>query len=228
MDYISTLVLILRPNLQALDKYIVKNLPNKGQIAWCKIKDLPIHNITDFEKLYLSNIKHQFRKEQFLAGRFLIKSLANLPGTDIDYDLHGAPYFILHPERYISLSHSDEMVAVAHSNFSIGIDIQKHSDKIARIIPKFMSLTEIQQAERTDANTFAHFTWCAKEAMFKACREGGIDFRKHLFIEFEMGAISKEYFQGTAQIIKNQIRIDYNLYCYKLLDYFIVAASLRD
>ena len=213
-------------NLQALDKYIIKNLPNQSQIAWCKIKDLPIHNITDFEKLYLSGIKHEFRREQFLAGRTLIKSLAKLPGTDIDYDPHGAPYFLKHPERCISLSHSDEMVAVAHSSQNIGIDIQKYSPKIARIVPKFMTPKEIELAAQTDEDTFAHFTWSAKEAMFKAYREGGIDFRKHLFVDFAIEDMVKDYFEGSARLLKDDLEIKYQLFCYKHLDYFIVTAII--
>ena len=214
-------------NLQALDKYTVKNLPNNAQIAWCKIKDLSIHNITDFEKLYLSDIKLEFRREQFLAGRSLIKSLAKLPATDIEYDVHGAPFFIQHPERCISLSHSNEMVAVAQSPDAIGIDIQIQSLKIERIIPKFMTSNEIELARLTDIDTFAHFTWCAKEAMFKAYRKGGIDFRRHLFVNFEMDTFSNEAFHGKAHLLKEDVSIEYNLYCYKYNEYFIVAAMVN-
>lgn len=180
--------------------------------------------MTDFEKLYLSGIKHEFRKEQFLAGRTLIKSLAKLPGTDIDYDQHGAPYFLEHPERFISLSHSDEMVAVALSSYNIGIDIQKLSPKIARIVPKFMTLKEIELTALTNEDSFAHFTWSAKEAMFKAYREGGIDFRKHLFVDFAIEDMVKSSFEGKARLMKGSLEINYRLFCYKQFDYFIVTA----
>ncbi len=221
---LTALVLILHTNLNVLDKYIIKNLPFQSQIAWCKIKDLTINNITNFEKLYLTSIKHEFRREQFIAGRTLIKLLAKLPGTDIDYDIHGAPFFLEHPELCISLSHSDEMVAVAHSLHGIGIDIQKHTPKISRIIHKFMSSIEIELARQTDEDLFAHYTWSAKEAMFKAYREGGIDFRKHLFVAFKNDDILKDSFEGSAQLIKADKVINYQLFCFKYLDYFIVTS----
>jgi len=80
-------------------------------------------------------------------------------------------------ECRISISHSQDKVAVIASPFNVGIDIQKLVEKMRRLSVKFLGTTE---AEWDNSLEDLHVIWGAKEAMYKAWGKRGIDFARDM------------------------------------------------
>jgi phosphopantetheinyl transferase (holo-ACP synthase) len=72
--------------------------------------------------------------------------------------------------------------------------------------------------------SFAHFTWSAKEAMFKAYKIGNVDFKAHLFPDIPTNNIDNNYFECTGFLKNNLTHLEFRLFCWKHLDFYIVFA----
>ena len=97
-----------------------------------------------FDLSQLDDFNNELKKKQWLASRCLIKEMNQGVGR-ISYNVHGAP----HTDNgiYISLSHSNNMVAVIlDSKVDTGIDIQISTEKIERIKRKFCNPKELDFA----------------------------------------------------------------------------------
>ncbi|MBR1712933.1 MAG: 4'-phosphopantetheinyl transferase superfamily protein [Alloprevotella sp.] len=72
---------------------------------------------------------------------------------------------------HISISHSHRFVAIATSDYPVGVDIETWTPRALRVAPRFLSETEMtllgNEAERR-----AVVLWSAKECAFKAAEEG--------------------------------------------------------
>ncbi len=129
-----------------------------------------------------SEIKHEKRRMEFLAGRFLLKHLQeDFPLWNIDKDEHDKPR-IDNNQYFFSISHSWPYVAaIIDPRNEAGIDIQTWHHNIERIQGKFLSAGEQQLFHNSELITLA---WCAKEAAYKWNGRRGVDFIEHLPIEY--------------------------------------------
>ncbi len=124
------------------------------------------------------------KKIEWLASRWLLHELL---GNENDRqvclkDEHGKPY-LEGSSQHISLSHSQNQVAVIISKKCIGIDIQRVTKKIECIAPKFMRPEEINSLRKDEQYLeHLHVFWGAKECLYKAYGRRGLDFRKHIFV----------------------------------------------
>ena len=124
--------------------------------------------------------KEKNSREYFLAVRKLLKNEDS--ELTIKYDLKGKPY--LNKEKGISISHSNEIVAIGISNeIDFGIDIQYKTDKIFKIKSKFLSKKEGKFLGKTDNMEFLIKVWSAKESIFKALGKEGVSFSNDLEID---------------------------------------------
>ena len=139
-------------------------------------------DLNEEDENFLSDI-HPRRAIEWAASRFLLKILigTGAPFSCL-YDNNGRPYIPEDP-RYISISHSYGMAAVAISNGPLGIDIQRETEKIVRIQGKFIGEKERSQIGHDATSAVLHLTWSAKESMFKLYSRGAIDFKKHLHVD---------------------------------------------
>lgn len=153
---------------------------------------------------FLNNI-HPRRAIEWAASRFLLKSLAG-SGAPFSclYDNHGRPYIPEDP-RFISISHSYGMTAVGISNERLGIDIQRETEKIAKIQSKFIGRDERARIGPDPGSALLHLAWSAKEAMFKLYSRGNIDFKKHLFVDLPHAI--ERYGMVTGRISKPDAHI---------------------
>jgi len=128
------------------------------------------------------------KRKEFLAGRALVKTLAEKAGvvySGIRKDEQGKPY-LKDQTHEISLSHSSPYVAAQiHRSSAVGIDIEQPKEKLIRVAPRVLSA-----GEETDAGTdiVKHCVyWCAKEAMYKLYGKRGLHFNTQLNLDpFEM------------------------------------------
>jgi len=92
----------------------------------------------------------------------------------------GKPY--LPDGSYLSVSHSGNMVAVALSpSMPVGIDVQVFQPKTLRVVRRIMHPSE-NDLPLTDET--AHWLWCAKEAVYKACEKNGLSLRENIRIKW--------------------------------------------
>ena len=116
-------------------------------------KALALH-ISDNNKLVKRKI------EKLIQTRLLIN--AQIDPLIVEYNINGKPR-IKNSKKFISFSHSNDLVALLVSNKECGIDLEKENQKIKRIAPIFLRKSELLLI----GNESIAWIWCIKEAIFK-------------------------------------------------------------
>jgi len=155
---------------------------------------------------------NQVRRLEHLAVRAIATAM-DIQSMDIAYLPSGKPY-LLNNEQSISISHTKNYVAVLLSHHQwIGVDLEHRSERIHKIRHKFMhpeeELSMRQFSNPKDETVALLLHWCAKEALFKAVPEEGVDFTQELRIcEFTTIAQSGR-FKGCFLRTGKEFEIDY-------------------
>lgn len=119
-----------------------------------------------------NKFKNKKRKKEFLASRLLLKKLD--PNQEITYNKYGAPK--LAKQKFISISHSQDLVAIIISNEKVGIDIELIREKGLKLASKFILKENYLSLTKEKANLI----WCCKETIFKWHQKGNIDFKNDI------------------------------------------------
>lgn len=153
------------------------------------VTKMGVWHITEVEDFFLQQvplqkeITHPHKRLQHLAGRFLLKELyPDFPLELIQIADTRKPF--LPDETYhFSVSHCGDYAAVIVSKQNrVGVDIEAITDKIQRIIPKFLTNVEQRLLQIDAVSKSATLLWSVKEAVFKWKSTGGVDFKKHINI----------------------------------------------
>jgi len=152
----------------------------------------------------LKRFTHPQARLQWLASRLLLfELLGPVLYKTLKKDASGKP--IAQGQGFeLSISHSDDLVAVAISKNIIGIDIQKITPKLAAVAPKFIleaDLAAINLGKEKQLEQI-HVHWGIKEALFKAYSKGQLDFKEHLKLNWN-AAFAKEGDTFDAFVMKN-------------------------
>ena len=140
------------------------------------IQDLKSKVVLSEDSLKLLNQKKSgIHKKQFLAIRNIFKFLC-IDDKDLKYDKAGKPIFS--QNKKLSISHSGNYAAVITSNYNVGIDIEKISDKAIKIKHKFLQI-ELNYPIEFD-NQISLIYWNIKESIYKAMGIMGVDFKKNI------------------------------------------------
>lgn len=137
--------------------------------------------LNDNSKLRLQNMKSESHQKGFLAVRMLLQQLG-YNDHNLYYNPDGKPYLI--DKNNISISHSFDYSCILISNKNIGIDIEKHKEKIKKIDYKFAS-SEMNFLNQNSIDYVEYLTiiWGVKEAIFKIINIPGISFNDHIKVE---------------------------------------------
>jgi phosphopantetheinyl transferase len=146
----------------------------------------------------LTKFKTEKRKKEFLASRLLVQEISQ--NTIITYNEFGAPE--LDNGKYISISHSKEMVAIIISEQQVGMDVEQISEKVLHLSSKFVSEKNLKNLSKEKATLI----WCCKEAVFKWHQKGKVDFIKDIIIP---SFILEEKGQIKIQFKKNPLILKY-------------------
>jgi phosphopantetheinyl transferase len=143
------------------------------------------------------NVTHPHKRLQHLAGRFLLQYLF----PDFPYELiqiaDTRKPFLPDEQYHFSISHcGDYAAAIVSKESRVGIDIEIPTEKISRIMYKFLSANEHElfhliQPDK-DRIPFSTLLWSAKESVFKWYGNGGVDFRREIQL--------KKQHEGTETI----------------------------
>jgi phosphopantetheinyl transferase (holo-ACP synthase) len=156
-------------------------------------------------------------RKEYLAVRQLLK-IYNIDPLIHQYDKNGAPY--LTDGRYLSISHTKDVAAIAISSQPVGIDLELYQEKIIRIAPRFLHLKESLDLNKNKNIHYLSQIWTAKEALYKAFRKPGLNFRKQILID-PLEVNSKE---GIGAIIfRNSVK-KYKLY-FRYFDGFCLSLA---
>ncbi|AEK22454.1 4'-phosphopantetheinyl transferase family protein [Capnocytophaga canimorsus] len=139
-------------------------------------------SLSNEEVSRLEQIKPETDKKNFLSVRKILKMNGYAPG-DLTYNEQGKP--LLNDGKYISISHSRDMVAVAISKNEVGVDIELKQDRFIQISPKFTPWkpenTSLLKSSIVQKLTMI---WTAKEAAYKAYGKGDITINQILVKDF--------------------------------------------
>ena len=126
-------------------------------------------------------MKSELHRRAFLSIRQLLL-LSGYEDKDLYYNEFGKPFLI--DGTHVSISHShDHTGIILSAHKEVGIDIEKHREKILRIAHKFTPLTEYRTMANTDALVLKLTkVWCAKESLYKIYAQPGLSFLNHIVV----------------------------------------------
>lgn len=158
------------------------------------------------------NHKSEVRRMEYLAVRALATEMGVEP-ENIAYLPSGKP-FLKDRTQSISISHTRQYVGVALSGHEgLGLDVEHAGERVRRIRRRFMHPDEerrlMEVCSPLDETVGLLLHWCAKESLFKAVPEEGVDFAQELRIgNFEKPSLEGR-FSGRFLRTGQTFRIDY-------------------
>lgn len=151
-------------------------------------------------------MKSQMHRKAFLSIRHLM-ALAGYEDKHLFYNEFGKPFLV--DGTHISISHSHNFTGIILSKSKkVGIDIERHREKILRIAHKFTPLHEYRTIANVDALVLKLTqVWCAKEALYKIFAQPGLSFLNHIVVnDFRLGEE-----ETTAEIHYNGSKTQYQV-----------------
>lgn len=138
------------------------------------------------------------RRCEVLAWRAIVRRELG-DDTEISHDECGAPV-VDKPNVSISVSHSRDRVAVQFADGACAVDIESEVRDFGRVATRYLSSEEQQLAEQY--NLYAEM-WCAKEALYKYYKKGGLDFVRDVAIkEYKEGILYCSILDGEPIEVK--------------------------
>jgi len=202
--------------------FFSEKISDIGEVYLWKVSEteedlLSLRTLSQSEQLHLQSLKNPQKRLHWLAYRVL---LGEVLGNDfeINYLADGKPELV-RPKKFLSVSHSKEFVAVFLSdNQQIGIDIEKISDRIQKVYPKFLNETEQQSSDLSDS-TLLHFYWGAKEAVYKLFNQHRLLFAEQIHID----SIDSEKQTATATVKTNSFQAKVQIVFREIEEYMLVC-----
>lgn len=137
-------------------------------------------NLTPNSLARLKNMKSERHQLGFLSVRWLLQDFGYCD-EDIRYDRFGKPS--LKDGKYISISHSYDYAAVAVSDQSIGLDVEKIRNKIVQIVPRFIGFeSSFLMSNHIDFVSKLTTIWCIKESLYKLYSKPGLSFKHQMLV----------------------------------------------
>ncbi|MEA1896221.1 MAG: 4'-phosphopantetheinyl transferase superfamily protein [Bacteroidota bacterium] len=154
----------------------------------------------------INNFRSYARRLEYLSVRVLLKNMIGR-NARIIYDHTNKP-FIKDNSYQISISHSYKLTSILLSTTNkVGIDLEFMSHRISKISHKFINQHEVI-SENPDLKRYhLYIHWCAKEALYKICDKGQLNFKENMFIEpFEVNDSGS--IKGTVKTEENTQEFD--------------------
>lgn len=130
----------------------------------------------------LVSFTNESRKKQCLASRIILQKLLKKDEVWIEYAENRKPSLV-DSNYHISISHTNEFVAVIIGEREVGIDIEKIHPRIHKTRKRFVSEREERWLKNSDfIDEQLYLIWGAKEAMLKIVGDRKIDFQKNMWV----------------------------------------------
>lgn len=129
------------------------------------------------DKAFVEAFSSAHRRREVLAWRSIVRrELGN--DCAIGYDEWGAPV-VGNSDTHIGVSHCRDLVAVVISDSPCAVDVEERSRNFEGVSARYM--TDKERALSADTDWLAK-VWCAKEALYKYYRKGGVEIREDIKI----------------------------------------------
>lgn len=160
---------------------------------------------------------------EWLSSRYLLHLMSGrLERGAFIKDIHGKPHLV-NSDHHVSISHSNDQVAVIASKSVVGIDIQHYVTKIYRIRHKFVNDIELQGIQEDKLLESLHVIWGAKESLYKAYGKRRLDFKKNIFIsDLDLSADTGQFY---GRVIKDTYDKRFKIYFRLFKNYTLVYAK---
>lgn len=135
------------------------------------------HSATSDDLHLVEEFGSENRQREALAWRAIVRRELGAE-CRISYDEWGAPEVDV-KNTFISVSHSKNQVAVLFSDAPCAVDIEQAERNFRKVASRYLSDDELALAE--SKALFAEL-WCAKEALYKYHKKGGLDLVKDIKI----------------------------------------------
>ena len=178
---------------------------NNGIVALWNIKETKDELLEMLPTSWLKNLEISKLSTHNLAARVLANTVC--PDFDIlEKDEYGKPYFES-TDHKISITHAGEFAAFQFKEKEdCGIDMEQLTNRIERIVSKFMREDEKDFLQHHKKGMYA--VWCAKEALYKYYGLKSLDFRDHLKLAYAplkeqgilKGYIKKEHYYKELEL----------------------------
>lgn len=131
-------------------------------------------SLSSSRRLHIDKMKKEEARKRSLLATYLLDKLTSELGIDnaaVECDENGKPH-LNDDGVFISISHSNEMVACAVDNEPIGIDVEKIRSVNPKLVERICTKREREyitcnNITQDDFNTKFFEIWTAKEAYFK-------------------------------------------------------------
>lgn len=158
---------------------------------------LAVWHINEPENFFLQkvpvsgNISHPHKRLQHLAGRYLLPELYEGFPLELIRIADTSKPFLLGDPYHFSISHSGEYAAaIVSTRNRVGVDIEAVSEKVERVVHKFLPEAELALISEMSANeggvsnrrNLLTLAWSVKETMYKWYGDVAVDFIDHLKI----------------------------------------------
>lgn len=139
--------------------------------------------LTEEDKEHLATLAAPARRAQWSTCRVILREELGESAT-LRYAPAGALILVspIGNVRFVSISHSDEWVAVMLSEGRCGVDIEALGRNFSRVASRYISHEERAQFEAQVGDHFEGIMWSAEEAIYKYGNTSGIDFIEDMVI----------------------------------------------
>ncbi len=157
--------------------------------------------LTDAEREYYEKISAPKRRSEWLTSRVVLREVL---GAEVSTDYRGRVPIVVGSDKFISISHTDNIVVLYISDRVCGVDIEPCSRSFERVKNRFLSQKELSWMNGEDIA----LAWSVKEAAYKLIGVPDIDFGTMFIIE----TIDKE--KNIAVMSYNGNKYHFNFFRY--------------
>lgn len=173
--------------------------------------------LTEEDREHLATLAAPARRAQWSTCREILRRELGEDAT-LRYSATGALILVspIGAIRFVSLSHSDEWVAVMLSERRCGVDIEALGRNFSKVASRYISHEERAQFEAQVGDHFEAIMWSAEEAIYKFGSNPGVDFIEDMVItafDTTEQTISAELYGLTTPTVHYHIVGDHIL-CY--------------
>lgn len=158
---------------------------NKAELLVWKLEETELElrknlQLTRESENRLMKMKSEAHRKSLLGIRQLLK-VNGYEDDELFYDHQGKPF--LRDGTHISISHSGDYCCIlSSSKFEVGVDVERHQQKILRIAPRFCHSSETLHTKHNDDIEALTLIWGFKECVYKILNEKGISFKEEIRI----------------------------------------------
>ena len=139
--------------------------------------------LTEEDREHLATLAAPARRAQWSTCRVILREELG-ESAELRYAPAGALILVspIGDMRFVSLSHSDEWVAVMLSARRCGVDIETLGRNFSKVASRYISHEERAQFEAQVGDHFEAIMWSAEEALYKFGSNPGLDFIQDMII----------------------------------------------